>query len=385
MGIVKKLSLWLVIMAVGVLGVFGVVRAADNQRIELPQDTTHEGLFTRAGETVVIAGTVNGDAWVAAQDVEITGTVTGNVYAAGQTVRITGKVGGGVHAAGSSVTLEGPVGQSVYVAGSDVRLGKIPIGHSAVLVGSQITTQATITDQLYAAAAEVTIDGSVGRGARVEASRIVVASAGSVQGDLRYGSDNPPEISNDKAITGHIIHDATLQKHTEKNQFAARLVGVMIGLVWNVVIAAVVLWLAPFILVTTTKAFAKSPIHNTLKGLGFVLLVPFGLILGSLTIIGIPLMVLAALVYVLVLLLAPVAVAYLLGQQAGGYAKKPATGYAHGLLATTLGLVIFTVLTLVPFIGDIFGLALYVMGAGILISRGFTSLGLKKATKQAKA
>lgn len=375
----KKLGLWLVIVLVGVVGLFGIARAADNQRIELSRDTIHQGLFVQAGETVVIAGTVNGDAWVAGDSVEITGTVTGNVYVAAQTINITGQVGGGVHAAGATVKLDGSIGQSVYAAGSEVHLGKIAVGHSAVLLGSQVITQATITDQLYAAGSEVTIDGPVGRGARVEASRIVVTSAGSVQGDLRYGSENPPEISNDKAITGRIIHDSSLQKQTEKNQFAIRLAGVMVGLVWNIVLAAGILWLAPFLLTASTKAFTKSPIHYTLKGLAFVFLVPFGLILGALTIVGIPLMVLAGLAYVTVLLLAPVAVAYLLGQQVSGYANKPVTGYAPRLLATTLGLVIFTVLTLVPLIGGIFGLALYVVGSGILVSRGLAPLGFRSA------
>lgn len=392
----KRIFGILAVTAVITLTTFGVVRAASETTSELTANTNYTGLYARSADKVVLAGNVDGDVWLAGSTVEVTGNVNGNVYAAGERIKISGTISGSVHAAGSDVRLEGVVGGTVYAAGSHVEsTDSFKVGHAAALAGSEVVVNGQIGNQLYAGASRFTLAGTVGQSARVEASDIKLTSQASVAGDFTYGSQRQPEVANDRAIQGKIIQDDTMKKVSERDQAGARIIGILLGLIWNIVLAAVLLAIAPRLFQATYEAFRLSPMRHSVKGLAFLILVPVGIIFGLVTIIGIPAMVLAILAYVAVILVAPVAISYYLGQQINARTHTVAmhgNSYTQLLMTTVVGLLVFTVLTIIPVFGGLFGTLLYLAGVGMVISRGFGPLqarvvakSTRKSAKQAAA
>jgi cytoskeletal protein CcmA (bactofilin family) len=148
----------------------------------------------RLGPVGVPAGQViERDYFAAGRLVEISGTVNGDLYAAGGQVLIDGRVNGDVLVAGGRVMLSGAVAQNVRVAGGQVSLSG-PVGRNVTVLGGnvELTPGAAIAGSLVAAGGNVHLAAPLGGGATVAAGSLILASrvGGDVEaavGSLRIG------------------------------------------------------------------------------------------------------------------------------------------------------------------------------------------------------
>src|SRR6266496_404023 len=111
------LGILIAILTVGRAGAVHAERAyqaGDTVTVAAGEMIDH-ALFA-AGQTVDIAGTINGDVFCAGQTVTISGTVNGDVYCAGQVLTVSGHINGSIHLAGQSTLLSGTVTQDAAVA-----------------------------------------------------------------------------------------------------------------------------------------------------------------------------------------------------------------------------------------------------------------------------
>jgi hypothetical protein len=166
-----------------------------------------------AGSEVIIDGTVEGDLVVAAGYVEVNGVVMGDLLAAGGAVVITGAIQDDVRAAGGGVILSGTVGDDFFAAGGGgwPGMASIPIMGTMqtqgreVPQGVQVAAGASIGGDAYVAGGQGLIAGSIGRNlnagmgnltfsgqtagdANLNAQTLTVLEGASVQGELRYST-----------------------------------------------------------------------------------------------------------------------------------------------------------------------------------------------------
>jgi cytoskeletal protein CcmA (bactofilin family) len=149
----------------------------------------------RVGPVGISAGQViDRDYFAAGALVEIAGTVNGDVYAAGGQVLIDGRVNGDVLVAGGRVTLSGSVAQDVRVAGGQVSLSGT-VGRNVTVVGGnvELTPGAVVGGSLVAAGGNVNLAAPLGGGATVAAGSLILSNrvGGNVEaavGSLRIGS-----------------------------------------------------------------------------------------------------------------------------------------------------------------------------------------------------
>ena len=348
---------------------FNIARAADSS-FTLAKDQTYDGLFAKASEKILIEGTVDGDLWVAGSDVDITGTVRGNVYAAGSTVRVRGQIDGNVHVLGSSVSVDQTVRGSTYLAGSVVKIEESAvIERATAIAGSELNINGNLRDRLYAAGSSLVIAAQVGRDARLAGSDIVLENAARINGDLRYVSQLDATIPNDKAITGRIIRD-TPPDERRTQDWRQRVYDTLIGLLMSIATAAVVLALWGDELVKRAQLFRQLPIRVFGRGVFFTVLVPIISILLAVTLIGLPIGVILALLYIVILLVAPTASGLLIGlqiTQAVHENSKPIS-YVSKLQTTVLGLLILAILGFLPVLGPAISLFVFLAGVGVIIA-----------------
>ena len=259
------------------------VAAADERvggTIVVDEGETVDALQATGG-SVVVRGTVNGDleAFAGSVNVAESGTVTGDVTGAAGSVRIAGTVEGGL----------------------DVGAGSLDITETGVVRGD-----------VNAGAGSFTFAGTVDGSARVGAGSISLSSTAQVGSDFVYDGDIV--VADGATISGELREDPDIAA-SPFSDFPSipGWVFTLYSLLLTVLVGAILLVAFP----GASETVAAGPIDRPLRtlGAGFAALVgvPMLSVLLFVTVVGIPIGILAIFLYVLLVL-----VAFVLGEYAVG-------------------------------------------------------------------
>lgn len=169
----RPLCILLAVLAAGLLAP-RLARAAqflgDEAEAVVKAGTTVDGNLYASGQTVRVEGTVDGDLICAGSQIIVAegGEVTGDLICAGQSVEISGTVDGDVRAAGYLVRVNsgGSVGGELVGAAFAI----------------EVEPDASVGDDLMAAGSQVRVAGTVGGNARVAAGGLDIQ--GDIDGDV---------------------------------------------------------------------------------------------------------------------------------------------------------------------------------------------------------
>lgn len=336
-----------VILAAGIL-TLGTGSAAIAATAPPPADVVAsaaqdaDGPQFATGAFVDVSGEVDGDVYAAGQSVTVSGDVTGDVIAAAQTITITGTVDGNVRLAAQDVTITGDVSRS------------------ATIFAATITVEdtGTIDSDLVGAAGRIQISGEVGRDVFVSVDRLSVD--GTVGGDLTYASENDARIG-DGAVGGAV--DRLEPPRTPRAEVSpwAVLVGWFLGALYALVALSLVTLFAgllfPRWLDRVTDHLVPSPWKALLVGFVASIAVPPALLLLGITIVGAPLALAGALVWIVMVLATFVFSAHYLG-------RLVLRGSRHPLVTSLVGGVILIVALQIPWLNILVWLAMVFFGLG---------------------
>jgi cytoskeletal protein CcmA (bactofilin family) len=294
-----------------------------------PNETLDDDLDAFGG-AVVVEGTVDGDVVAFGGDIEIaeSGTVRGDIETAGGAVQIAGTVDGDVNASGGTVT---------------------------------ISESGQINGSLQASAGVITVDGAVGEAAQLGAESVRLAPTASLGGDLSYQGDL--EQADGASVDGTVSQTTAVAG--ESNGTATPL-GVSLfdiyGILVTLAVGAVLLLLFPRFSASVADRSQAQPLRSAGLGLAALVLVPLGLLLVLVTVIGIPLAVAGALIFGLLLWAASV-----YGRFALGTWLLAQTGWESRWGALVIGVLVVGLLSLVPVFGSLVSLVVLVVGLGALV------------------
>jgi cytoskeletal protein CcmA (bactofilin family) len=311
-----------------------------------------------AGETVQVTATVKGDVAAAGADVTIAGPVQGYVMGAGRHVRIDGPVGNDVWAAGETVEVHNTVGNNAMLAGRLVHLetGAV-IGEDARLAGSEVVLDGRVRRNLRIGADRAVIRGTVGGNVEARADRLTVEPGAVIQGDLTVRSPRPPEVSPGAQVTGEV-------RYEQMNDS---------WMAWTWPLRWLVMFLALLLLGTAITVLSPARTRRVaatlrarfgrslLVGVLAIALIPIGIVILAVTVIGLPLAAVLTAMYVLLLALSGVFVSYRVGEWL--------LDLAHGTSASpwarmALGALVLSLAVSAPFVGAVIGIAVVLAGAG---------------------
>lgn len=312
------------------------VAAADERAggtIVVEEGETVDGLQATGG-SVVVRGTVDGDleAFAGSVDVAETGTVTGNLEGAAGSVRIAGTVEGNV----------------------DLAAGSVDVTQSGVVRGD-----------LNAGAGSFTLAGTVDGNARVGAGSISLAPTAQVGGDFVYDGD--VAVADGATVGGELREDPDLSVSPFGGfPSVANWLFTAYTLLLTLLVGAILLVAFP----GTSATVAAGPTDRPLRalGAGFAALVgtPILVVLLFLTIIGIPLGLLAIFLYVLLVL-----VGFVWGEYAVGAWLLSLADREHRWLALLVGVAAVALVGYVPVLGGIVEFLVLLFGLGGIATAGY--------------
>lgn len=299
---------------------------------------------TRSGETVVIEeGETVGDLTAFAGTVVIQGTVDGDLEAFGGDVLVEGEVTGNVDAFAGNVRVVGEVGGEVSAA-----------------AGNVVVAEGASVGSLSAAAGNVAIEGRVAGDVDAAAGSVTLGPAATVEGDLTYGGELNRHP--DAQVAGSV---------TEESPGAPTPFGEVptlppwLGpLYWslvNLVLGAVLLAVFPRFSDRVAATARTEPARSGGIGLLALVGIPVALALVAITVVGIPLTVAGAFVFVLL-----VWVASVYGRFAVGAWLLSLADAENRWAALVVGLLVVLVVSLIPFLGGLVEFLVLLVGLGAL-------------------
>lgn len=343
---------------------------------------------TEAGAAVTVAsGEVReGDLYAAGEAIRIHGQVAGDLVAGGQRVLVDGRVDGDLFAAARVVDLRGPIGDSTRVVAEQVTVntaidGDLIAGANrlqlleSTLVRGDLTAAAstleidgTVEEDLRAAAGELVLRGIVRGDANVIADRLDLAPGARIEGDLDYRTRLRLSPEAAARVTGAVRYEEPIDEEDDADDS-----GAWSFLFWTWRLGAALLAgmlavaLFPRPVQHLASAIAGETTLGGLLGFGAFLIVPIGAAVVMMTLIGLPIGIIAVLLFGVALYVAKLPIAVWAGGQllvrAGQSDASPYAAMAVGILA-------LYVLFEVPWLGGLFWLAATWLGLGAMVLSG---------------
>ena len=341
--------------------------SGDNIRI----DGNVNGTTFAGGSNIDVSGIIDGDLFVAGQNVTISGKVNGSVFTAGQAVNITGEVGNNVFAAGQTINLGSLTKGSGFLAGQKITLEKdSKVERDLFTAGSQILELGDVGGSFYGGGDNVSLGGVVGKNAKIEATDVYIESA-TINGDLKYSSENKATISNDSKIVGKTDWDKVKpqQQQQQVNKPAVFSIAVLISTLVSIAGALLVWFVIKLLRPRFWENLAEKIISNPFKSLGFgalaLIVTPSAILLLLVSVIGIPLALILGSLYAIALYISKIIAAVYIGTLIQN--KFNLTNKYRGVLGFLIGLIILSVLGIIPYLSILVYMYVIFIGFGSLV------------------
>jgi len=319
------------------------------------------------GATIIVDGTINGDLWAAGREITINGTVNGGIVAAAETINVNGDVAHAVRLVGSTVSINGVVnGDLIVFVGNANVASTAEIGGDLLVGAGSLRINGPIKGDVRGGASDITITSSVGGDTELAVERLTIASTASIQGDLTYTSEDEADIQPGAQIRGGITYKPVEAKESAKAGPFAGIGGKVIGFLMVFVAGIVIVLVAPRRSTSIADSIRSKPWLSLGWGAVILFATPIAAIVVCITVIGIPVGLIALALYGIAIYLSQIFVGLFIGRWIIGNFRE-VQSKAMLVAALASGLVILSLLRLIPFLGFWIGLATALFALGALI------------------
>ncbi len=336
-----------------------------HDRVLVPADETVDDTLVAAGNTVTVDGTITGNLIAAAHRVVVRGTVKGDLMTVAERIEIEGAVLGNVLAGADTLVLRGSVGRSLYGGGSTLRVdGPGRVDGDLLSFAEDLDLDGRVGRDLVVGAGLVNVRGRVGRDASIRARHLHLEGPAAVGGDLLVRVHDAADA---KVDAGVVVSGKKETRVTPKERsryvrpsfYAWRIVWLIAAFLTGLVLHALWPGLFPLRLPATGALWRTA-------GFGFLAFValPVGAVILMLTLVGLPLGLLALALWLASLYVAKVLVATLVGRALLQRADAPPAAFAPALL---VGLVILSFARNLPYLDGLVWLVVCVLGLGLAV------------------
>lgn len=322
-----------------------------------------------AGGSALVDQPVGGDLFVAGGKVEVRADVAGDLVATGGSVLIRAPVGQGVYAAGGELEVDGAVARNVRIAGGRIELGRAArVAGNLSAMGGRIELAGDVRGYVQIAGGQVRIDGPIGGDVEIAAGKVALGPNARIAGALRYTSEAALEADPAAQVAGGIERvGASQQRVGEREASRHRYTGGWIWTLGLIALAALLVYAVPGFYERVSTTARTHFGMSALLGFAALACIPVAAVIALVTIVGIPVGVLALLAYPIVLIVGYAGSAIALGDAAllrwrgnlGGSALRRAG-------AAALAMLIIAACARIPFVGGFVVFVAMIAGVGAL-------------------
>ena len=300
--------------------------------------------YVMAGETItgddatLPSGTiVSEDLYAAGRNVTIDGSALRDVNAIAGEFTLNGLINGNLNLAARTVTINGPIGRSVRITAQNVTINST-IGGDAVIFAASVTIapNATITGDLILATADSVVNGAVQGSVKGGSNDFELA--GTVAGAVEVDSSNTtiPESTQVTRPDGNRFSFGKIAAYYRWFQFLAAIVSTI-----------VIVMVLPGSTRSIAGSIRKTPFAALVTGITVFAILPIALLLLTITVIGIPLAMIVAMLMISAAYLSQVFAGVAIGSLIANRLKM-GTGRFPTLLAGLIGVCLIWGLRILP-------------------------------------
>ncbi len=320
-------------------------------------EVVDDDLYIVAG-TITVDGTVNGDLWAVGNTIIVNGPVEGSVMAAGRTISINGDVGHAVRAAGETVIINSDVNGDVMVGCGQVNIASTAtVGGDLLLGVGNARIDGLIEGIIKGGGGGVTISGEVRGNVDLKVENLTILPTANIQGDLVYTSEEEADIQSGARIGGATTHNLPEVKESRARDFPFVLFsgigGKVIGFLMAFIAGLVIILLVPGRLKSIADSIRTRPGPSAGWGALALFVTPIAAVIVCITIIGIPVGLIALALWGIAFYLAQIPVGLFIGRWIIGHFRN-VESKALMIGALALGLVILKLLGLIPHLVGLF-------------------------------
>lgn len=296
---------------------------------------------------------------------------TRSSFSFGGDVDINRATEGPVFAAGGNVIVEAPVNGKLHAAGGTVRLesGSVISGDVAV-AGGNIEVDGTLKGKLRAAGGDVRINGPIAGDALIAAGTLDLGPNARIDGKLTFRGGT---LIQDPAaqVSGGVEH---MQRNATRNHHHERTLGerLLRGWFWIaglMVLAALIAAALPEPSRRMARELRERPWITPLVGFIALTAIPIAAVLLMITVIGIPLGLLAIIGYAALLLVGYVWLSVVLGGMLLERVRPDtAARTAWRVGAAVLTMLAIAIVARVPFVGGTIFFVALMIGVGMIVA-----------------
>jgi cytoskeletal protein CcmA (bactofilin family) len=353
------------------------------QDVEVKENEVIDDDLIILGRHADIRGQVNGDILAFAQIISLSGKVDGTIIAGGQSITLDMTKVKSVWAGAAEIDVAGPIDKNLVAFGGSILLAdNASIGRDLVAYGGEVDMRGKIDGRLKGSVGHLVIAGQC-RSVDITAENVRLKSRSQISGDLVIRSEQEPTIEDGVKIGG----ETKLLKPETKPQRPISNLAPFIGLVITFIkiIMLISKIIVGLLIIALFRKYARH-IMDTLittpwKSLGWgflgAIVIPVSVMILFAVLIGWPIAVLGIYAYSILLFLASIFVAMVIGEKVIRLFKKDDTISLYP--SFIIGILILFVLGFIPVLNFFINICVFLFGAGMLI------LGTWRLIKEMKA
>ena len=330
--------------------------------------------YLAVGESVTISGVVNGDVYAAGANVTVDGVINGDLLAGAGMITLLGEVTDDVRIAGGNILINGTVGKNVTLAGGTATItSEAEIKGSILAFAGNLELRAPVGRDVSLYAGRAVVGSQIGGDLRGEFDELVLTSEAGILGNLEYKSPEEAEITEGAIILGETSYESLRRERAPKlkmNFLAEPAIprGASLWLSFSSFILSFLLGLG-FLYVfpkrgeAIIKVLTSRPWQSLGAGFLALILIPVGMVLLIMTIIGIPLALMLVPLFILLLYFSKIFAAICTGRWVfNRWEIKKSLNWA-----LLVGLIIYYLLRQLPIISPMVIFAFTTLGLGAFI------------------
>lgn len=327
------------------------------------EDTLSDDVFLFAGEAT-FDGTISKDLLLFSRRYVLSGNVLGNINSFSQYATIRGTVDNSVRIGAQRAYLDGQINGNLLVFASEIELSRSSIiNRDATIFGNDISVMGTINGKLFAAGQSLYLTGKVVGDVTLEGDKITIAAPAEIDGNLTY--ECPQEIKLDKEVVvkGKVDWKKVESAKKEKGEinWTLRFILFVCALTTGLILIAVFNRHSKI----ATEQMLQKPLISL--GIGFIALciTPVAILILILTLAGIPASIVLLLTFAIAFYVAKIYTALAVGRAGLALVNKkkpPKQGWS-----LLLGLIILSLLFVIPVIGEIIYFLVVFLGLGAML------------------
>ena len=299
--------------------------------------------------------------------------VADDIIAGGDTVNINAPVDSAI-VAGGSVNINAPVKGDVVVAGGQVDINS-DVGGKVVAIGGNVRIDGNVGTNLVAAGGQVNVlpGNIINRDALIAGGQVI--NAGRVNGTLSVSASQFNNTGSASLVKFHKVEE---RNENSKDFESASYFFELLSILGYFILGLILVRYLPGLIRIVDSEVRRSTLVMVLLGFVMIIAAFIAILLVALTVVGLPIAMLSALLMIAAFMLSGTIVSFSLGNWISELAKIK----QGDLVCFVIGNVVLNILTHLPMVGGLISVISMSLGFAALIyaARNLSSIGHQAKT-----